>query len=862
MGFSTKSVLCDRTYPVDFMSAGNVVQLQRTEDFSFVVWFKTSYTGGVQRLFYKMWSGPKGYGLAMEGTGKLQWYMVNTWTSNALVCETTSFGWYDGNWHCAIVTHDTSLGAGTVAAMKIYVDGQLQTLSTVYDTLTTDIPTNAANFTIGISQQDGIGFDGYIDSVAVYRGKVLSTTEIGWIYNQGITQNLKHANAPSGLTNWWRMGETITGDGEIADEGADYDSYSPLSRSIQPTTTYPGPIPDPQESIRFPHASHLSHTKSQPFSAGIWIKAGGGNVPMFNKLSYPSPYRGWYMRLSAGANFSATIKGDNNVNDYINRSLNGPFNDGIWHLLGFTYDGSNTVAGLLTYHQGVASFSAISGSTIVGVIENTAGLYISEEQGGWYGDWPCNFCHSFIVNRVVTPAEWVRIYGGGTPQDLSAIFNSSDLLHWSALGDGCTTASFPDLSTFSNDGSGNNLETADFQNDVPGAPGYVPLTQSIELNNGSSDEYIDFGLIPAADFLNTDDCSMGAWVKFVDQGGNHQQTLLCKHRTGGSDIAFFLHAIRTSGNPAYLYMQYGTGPVYSYARYSQPPSWATRGPVLEDGSWHLILFRRLGSSNPEIFVDHVRQSESLGSYQPSPGLDADGTFTVGAYKSGGVAANPVHGNVCHAFIYNKQLTYPDMAAIYNDGVPPDLSVVGPTSNLVFWSAMGDGDAIGAGNVLDLSGNANHGTYVNGDSGDFVSDVPTAPFDLTLQQGASVANEAPVGNEYSTYYEDPANIPLYTFQQDTFPQYEYDSYHEDPGNIPTHTWQATSEFEPTLWYRMRGIDTTCPPAQQPAYVFWTVVNVPDWDASELSAGDLICGTDPSTDVDDIQIAGEWVEGEPC
>jgi hypothetical protein len=99
-------------------------------------------------------------------------------------------------------------------------------------------------------------------------------------------------------------------------------------------------------------------------------------------------------------------------------------------------------------------------------------------------------------------------------------------------------------------------------------------------------------------------------------------------------------------------------------------------------------------------------------------------------------------------------------------------------------------------------------------------------------------------------------------QDDAPDPGYESYYEDPGEIPLYTWQATSEFEPTLWYRMRGIDTTCPPAQQPAYVFWTVMNTPDWDASELSAGDLICGTDPSTDVDDIQIAGEWVEGGPC
>lgn len=62
--------------------------------------------------------------------------------------------------------------------------------------------------------------------------------------------------------------------------------------------------------------------------------------------------------------------------------------------------------------------------------------------------------------------------------------------------------------------------------------------------------------------------------------------------------------------------------------------------------------------------------------------------------------------------------------------------------------------------------------------------------------------------------------------------------------------------PTVYYRMRGIDTTCPPAQQPAYVYWTVENDPDFTAAHLDPLDLPCGSDPLTDVVDIQIAASW------
>ena len=61
---------------------------------------------------------------------------------------------------------------------------------------------------------------------------------------------------------------------------------------------------------------------------------------------------------------------------------------------------------------------------------------------------------------------------------------------------------------------------------------------------------------------------------------------------------------------------------------------------------------------------------------------------------------------------------------------------------------------------------------------------------------------------------------------------------------------------TRYFRMRGIDQTCPVGQQPAYVYWTVEGVPDPIASQLTAMDLPCGTDPSTDVIDIHVAFAW------
>ena len=62
--------------------------------------------------------------------------------------------------------------------------------------------------------------------------------------------------------------------------------------------------------------------------------------------------------------------------------------------------------------------------------------------------------------------------------------------------------------------------------------------------------------------------------------------------------------------------------------------------------------------------------------------------------------------------------------------------------------------------------------------------------------------------------------------------------------------------PVVYYKMRGIDQTCPPSQQPAYVYWVAEGAPDTTASLLTPGDLPCGSNPATDVVDIRVASTW------
>ncbi len=61
-----------------------------------------------------------------------------------------------------------------------------------------------------------------------------------------------------------------------------------------------------------------------------------------------------------------------------------------------------------------------------------------------------------------------------------------------------------------------------------------------------------------------------------------------------------------------------------------------------------------------------------------------------------------------------------------------------------------------------------------------------------------------------------------------------------------------------FFKMRGRDQTCPAGQQPAYVYWTVQDVADPTAAFAMASDLICGSDPLTDIVEIEVAMRWRE----
>jgi mono/diheme cytochrome c family protein len=110
-------------------------------------------------------AGHRGYDLLLEN-GKLTTHLIHQWPGNAIKVSAKQPITQD-EWHHVALVYD---GGRSAAAVKIYVDGQLQETEIHSDTLTETISTEKP-FHVG-RREVSLPFKGLIDDLKIVRGKV------------------------------------------------------------------------------------------------------------------------------------------------------------------------------------------------------------------------------------------------------------------------------------------------------------------------------------------------------------------------------------------------------------------------------------------------------------------------------------------------------------------------------------------------------------------------------------------------------------------------------------------------------------------------------------------------------------------
>lgn len=232
------------------------------------------------------------------------------------------------------------------------------------------------------------------------------------------------------------------------------------------------------------------------------------------------------------------------------------------------------------------------------------------------------------------------------------------------------------------------------------------------------DEYVTMGNVHSFD--NTDTFSLVCWFKSRETDG----ALISKQDSAGVERGYSL-SLTTGGRLRFeLVNTAGSDEIII----------ETIGSF-NDYTWHQVVVTYSGSSAASgviIYVDDVAQTSTVIA-------DTLTGTTVNAIDFQLAAINAVSalfaGVLDDPAVYNIELTPANVTTIYNDGAPPDLTLVGPTGNLVGYWLMGDGDTFPT--LTDNAG-ANNGTMVNMEAADFVVDSPPAAVFITAD------NLSPIG----------------------------------------------------------------------------------------------------------------------
>ena len=244
-----------------------------------------------------------------------------------------------------------------------------------------------------------------------------------------------------------------------------------------------------------------------------------------------------------------------------------------------------------------------------------------------------------------------------------------------------------------------------FAGTVAPASGGGAFTNQYSVSFDGTDDYMD---IPDADIFSlgngsgTDNAfSISAWFNADSIGTNYIAT---KDSNSNREWAF-----RTVSSQLHFFA-FGTGGGYIGRKYSTN---------LSNGQWYHAV----------VTYDASKASSGIKLYLNGTRVDdanyASGTFTASKNTSSEVRVSALQvnntysaGKVDELSFFNTELSSSDVTAIYNSGVPNDISSLSP----IGWWRMGDNDGGTGTTVTDQGSGGNNGTLTNGPT--FSTTVPS------------------------------------------------------------------------------------------------------------------------------------------
>lgn len=292
------------------------------------------------------------------------------------------------------------------------------------------------------------------------------------------------------------------------------------------------------------------------------------------------------------------------------------------------------------------------------------------------------------------------LYNSGTPSDISSL----NPVGWWRMGDNDsgTGTTITDQGSGGNDGTLVNGPT--FVQGVPSVPAVYSNTYSLDFDG--TNDYVSTELGVAGQ----SELTVSSWVKLDNSSASRG---IVTQYVGGGDRAFRLACFPTTSSiQGFWFEVYGAG---SYAGFK----YASVGAI-PTGSW-LHVAGVFSQSSCVCYVNGVASTTTGGLHNAGTGNIATCTDNIDIGRQAN--ADYMDGKIDEVGIWTSALSASDITAIYNSGVPADISSYSP----VLYYRMGDNDGGTGTTITDQGSSGNNGSLVNGPT--FSTDVPVpgAPF---------------------------------------------------------------------------------------------------------------------------------------
>lgn len=439
-----------------FFNFGSIADLtpSATTPFTAIAWIKTTGSGCI---FSRQDTGSsvlRGWSMFVIGGAFYGGIVSDATGSDIAVQASTNAAVNDGIEHQVALIYD---GSTNLSGLTLAIEGVSQSFATSTDNLTAGQLTNAAA-NVNIAARNGGEFlSGSIRHVSFWN-KALSLAELAQTRLARSPSNLLATTMSANLIFWSKLGENDTPaiNGILDSSGQGHHGTANFNgvevswpthsagqlglvavettglvsaRSGQGVTDVINNLNDTgftfdgvDDLISFGNVAAMQVTATTPFTIACWVKTTASTVPIFTKQGANGvpPSRGWAMFVVSGKTYGG-LTSVSTGNNQVQAAYNTTVNDGIWHLLIVSYDGSTNVSGLNARVDNVAQVrtSIIQDNLASGdVTTSTAPVQLGARDSAEIAG-PVTMKHASFWSKELSASEQAELWGGGTPPDLA-----------------------------------------------------------------------------------------------------------------------------------------------------------------------------------------------------------------------------------------------------------------------------------------------------------------------------------------------------------------------------------------------------------------------------------------------------------